>query len=638
MNVTSDVHPHVTGHECESKPPRRLGKRGLGSYLARQGTVYIFQIRLPKKLGGTADMPPVRLSLGPCAYQQARYLADILAAEARLFCEGLRALDTSDDTHFPIQPQDLLTEETPEHNLVALKTYMKIKHHEIRSSFDPRSPSQKAAMDAIKGIVRVRSEARKRETGEPFNEVIVDNADLLIDTYSKKLTASVSPESVASATSDQTVSVAPLQPPPVLPSPPAVAPPSPPAPPRPAGPVNVPFAVWVKPEELKNLGKRVPDVLLDRRYVPRPPSTAPLFSEVADEYLSARAGANEGDNKDIGTARKRLKLFIDVIGDHPADTYTFTDLQAYTNAIQYLPAKLSARAEEDDPLQLIKGNLDRSEKTLALKTIRDGYVTVVKTAIRTGATEHNYRYPLTDLTIRYPRMAERSRPTQPMSYERINAVFRTGVSSGLMEDVMLPLLGHLTGRRLGLLVHIYASDIVEKYPGVWIVDTTSIRRVDGKLRRIPLKTDASLTFFVLHDKLKEIGFIDWAVSQGEQPLFPNLMSLTDPSKSGSQYMGRLFAKAGVPRGRREVFHSLRGGQIEEMRDHEVDARSRKLQAGHEIGSDEHELYGFRSLTEHKARSLARLKLNPEIDFSVFEGLDFEAISKNTRQEGRRWPS
>ena len=75
-----------------------------------------------------------------------------------------------------------------------------------------------------------------------------------------------------------------------------------------------------------------------------------------------------------------------------------------------------------------------------------------------------------------------------------------------------------------------------------------------------------------------------------------------------------------------------------MRDQDVDARSRKLQAGHEIGSDEHELYGFKTLTERKARSLARLELNPEIDFSVYQGLDFDAISKNTRQEGRRWPS
>ncbi len=471
MNVTSRVHPHVTGHESESKQQRRLGKRGLGSYLARQGTVYIFQMRLPKKLGGTANTPPVRLSLGACAYQRARYLADILAAEARLFCEGFRALGKSDETHFPIQPQDLLTEETAEQNLAVLKAYLKMKHHEIRKNFDPSSPSQKEALGALREIIEVRQQLRAKDAGERFHQVVVSDADFLIGNATNNLMASVSQEAIAPASSEQPASD-PVQSSPVAAT---LAPPAPP--PKQAALEDVPLAVWVKRGEVKTLSGRVSEVDLDRRFVPRPASSAPLFSEVADLYLSARAGAKASTNKDIETARKRLKLFIEVIGDHPADTYSPADLQAYINAIQYLPANPSDRPSDKTALQLIQANLDRSKKSLALKSIRDGYVTVVKTALRNAAPHYGYRYLLGDMTIHYPEMAARPRPIEPLSFEKISAVMREGVRSGLLEDAMLPLLGLLTGRRLGLLVNLHGSDIVEKYPGVWVVNTTGIRLV-----------------------------------------------------------------------------------------------------------------------------------------------------------------
>ena len=51
--------------------------------------------------------------------------------------------------------------------------------------------------------------------------------------------------------------------------------------------------------------------------------------------------------------------------------------------------------------------------------------------------------------------------------------------------------------------------------------------------------------------------------------------------------------------------------------------------------DEHENYDFKSITETRARELARLPLNPEIDFSVFRGLDFDRLAKRKRKAGRQ---
>lgn len=154
-----------------------------------------------------------------------------------------------------------------------------------------------------------------------------------------------------------------------------------------------------------------------------------------------------------------------------------------------------------------------------------------------------------------------------------------GVGRGLLDEAMLPLLGHLTGRRLGLLVHLTGDDIREKYKDVWVAQTSGTIKIGKTWRRVPIKTEASSTFFVLHGYLKEMGFVDWAVARGDQFLFPELMRLVDPSKSASS-MSRLFEKAGVTEKRKEVFHSLRGGNIELMRDNKVDTRDRKLQAGH----------------------------------------------------------
>lgn len=351
--------------------------------------------------------------------------------------------------------------------------------------------------------------------------------------------------------------------------------------------------------------------------------------------MKARQGSKASENKDIETARTRFQLFIEIIGDYPVDTYEPADIQAYVNALQYWPANLSDRPKGATPLEIIAGNLGRRKLAIALNTLKDGYVTIIKSALRYGVSHFGYDYPLEGMALRYPDLARRAQTTQPLSYAKISSLLRTGVSSGLMEEAMLPLLGLLTGRRLGLLLHMRGWDIEEKFSGVWVVNTGSVRCVEGVWTREPHKTDASLTFFVLHKFFSDIGFVEWAVAQGDAPLFPNLVRLKDPSKSGSQYMGRLFARAGIEPNRKEVFHSLRGGFIEQMRDQDVDPRSRKLQAGHELGADEHELYGFKTLTELQARRLATMALNPEIDLTVYQGLDFDQMAQTRRMSGRR---
>ena len=71
--------------EVASAGSNRTGDRprGAGPHLVRTGTSYLFQIRIPKTLGGGRGSPLVRLGIGARPAADARRIADLLAAAAR---------------------------------------------------------------------------------------------------------------------------------------------------------------------------------------------------------------------------------------------------------------------------------------------------------------------------------------------------------------------------------------------------------------------------------------------------------------------------------------------------------------------------------------------------------------------------
>lgn len=125
----------------------------------------------------------------------------------------------------------------------------------------------------------------------------------------------------------------------------------------------------------------------------------------------------------------------------------------------------------------------------------------------------------------------------------------------------------------------------EKYDNVWVVQTSGSC---GSWKRIPVKNDASLNFCVLHGFLREIGFVDRDARRKDEYIFPQLMGLKDPSAGAIAHMQRLFRKAGVASWK-EVFHSLRCGNVEQTRLVELQPLTIRMQAGHQIVMDEHEL-------------------------------------------------
>jgi hypothetical protein len=386
---------------------------------------------------------------------------------------------------------------------------------------------------------------------------------------------------------------------------------------------------------------------VDRRDPPRlarpdvSASTAPLFSQLEDEYVALREDAGAADGT-ISTIRTRVKVFKDLMGDLPLDCYIPKDLQDYVNLLQYLPLQYNREGEHTAKLQkmgartaIAENKKCRTLETLGIKTMQDGYVQNVKAIVGNALGEHDLRDPFQGRKIRWPDDAKPSVKRETLDYEKLNVVFGLGVGSGYLDDAMLGPLCLLSTRRLGILPFIRGCDIDVKH-GVDIVRVNGIvfDKTQQKYVRVPYKTEDSLRFFVLHDVFRRIGFVDWAKQQGDDFLFRLLQICSDPSDVASKRINTLLKRGGARGMNIEVGHSIRHGGKDVLIEEEIDSEATRLQMGHQP-NDVHSNYGKRAeLNRKQCQELAHFELPKQIDWSMFEGLDFEAMASKPRKVGR----
>lgn len=357
----------------------------------------------------------------------------------------------------------------------------------------------------------------------------------------------------------------------------------------------------------------------------------PTFGEVSQSYIDMRIESDGEHHKDIGYLRLRRKTFIDIVGDRPVDRYRPLDLQTYVSEMQYWPANQTKRKEFSglDTREILEANRDRHLVPLSQKTLQDGYVANVKTMMRWGMQSHAYADPFAGVRLRYPKMLVPSSIREGLSAEIINRVFAEGVRSGYLDLAMLPILALVTSRRLGLLLYLRGSDIRRK-DGVWIAQTSGlIVQDDAPAELVPFKTRESTSYFVLHEFFEKIGFIEWA---RKRPgfIFEAAHIPKDPAGAASKNLNRLLVKCGAIGDNKEVFHCFRHAAIDANRDSALKPRSVRLQAGHETGADTHEGYGRKELLSSERELIAKMALPSEIDWSVFNKLDFDRLAAKRR--------
>jgi integrase len=360
----------------------------------------------------------------------------------------------------------------------------------------------------------------------------------------------------------------------------------------------------------------------------------PTFGEVSKAYIDMRIAADGGEHPDLKYLRLRRQTFIDLMGDRPVTEYFPSDLQTYVNKMQFWPANVTKRGPSQgmNTLAILEANQGLKQKPLARKTLQDGYVANVRTMMRAGMADYKYHDPLAGVKIHWPKVLKGATPREGIGLDLLNKIFSEGVATGRLVEAILPLLSVLTGRRLGLLLYLRGSDFREKH-GITVAQTSGIVFDDGHWRRVPIKTDDSATYFVMHDFLTEVGFIAWARAQRGW-LFPAAHEHSDPSKWASKALNRHMRRCGAIGGNAEVFHSFRGDAISRLRDNKMQGRTARLQAGHELG-DVHDRYGFRALSASECKRLAHVPLPKAIDWTVFQGLDFDALAAKRGGSGHR---
>jgi hypothetical protein len=100
---------------------------------------------------------------------------------------------------------------------------------------------------------------------------------------------------------------------------------------------------------------------------------------------------------------------------------------------------------------IAKNKKEHCYEPIALKTMQDGYVQIVRAIIHTATGLHRLRDPFQGFRVRWPDNAKPSVKRESIDYETLDRVFRLGVDSGYFDDAVLGPLCLLSTRRIGIL-------------------------------------------------------------------------------------------------------------------------------------------------------------------------------------------
>jgi integrase len=307
-----------------------------------------------------------------------------------------------------------------------------------------------------------------------------------------------------------------------------------------------------------------------------------------------------------------------VIGDKPLKSYVPADIQTYANVLGKIPKNrkkycvfhgLSLR-EMADKNDKLKTPYDRLSET----TI-DGYLVDFCTVWQ-GATA---AVPdVRDISVGHvtmPRSAVPAIAREGLPIEHINRWISSSAERFAEGGHFhwMPLVGLMTGMRLGELVFLQPRDFVE-IKGNLVIDLDTPLMIGDRERKRPLKTKTSKRIVAIHRILHEAGFVDWARSQ-DRWVFDHFHGAKDPADAAQKRMRYWMEQLGIHETQRAVFHSLRHNAKAWMRLH-VEDRIADFQCGH-APAGEGAKYGFRKLLPEEVRQIEKIPLPNELDLSLF---------------------
>ncbi|WP_315756012.1 tyrosine-type recombinase/integrase [Bradyrhizobium sp. SZCCHNRI2007] len=348
----------------------------------------------------------------------------------------------------------------------------------------------------------------------------------------------------------------------------------------------------------------------------------PILSVAAEEVIVEKEKAlTDKSASYIGRLRRAVKAFIGIIGDKKVSEYKPTDVQKYATTLGLLPKTWSTdkRLRDLQPLDIIK----RAERIRGLKPISRTtvaeYVAEFRNVWKVIRATHPHdvlSLAHEDLWITLPRSASRPTEREGLSIESLNKFLDVSSRRKRADDRFLPLLGVLTGARLGELVYLQVSDL-QKRGNHWTLSLVDdIEDEDGEVVARQLKTDQSRRTIALPDVIFQTGFVDWVQGLKAGTLWPQLFRTERPHATASKRMARLMKSAGVHVELIQTYHSLRHGYKDYLRSMKIDIRTIDLQVGHALDSVS-KAYGSKSLRPDEIVTIATLPLPEGLDLSVY---------------------
>ncbi len=310
-----------------------------------------------------------------------------------------------------------------------------------------------------------------------------------------------------------------------------------------------------------------------------PEADKPLLSELIDKYIQTRHKAQKAARsqnvKTVNGYRAMLALFIEIVGDKPANHLTMDDVDRYLEVIQQLPSNMKKAKRYRDlgideilnldevvPMsgQTIKNNL-RQAKSYCAWLANRGYT------VRDVAADHSYSPD--DLRKESEQRAEYSADDIQRMVDGFLAE-RSRTPRRFMsrpERFWVPLLCLFGGFRLEEACQLLVADVKQVH-GVWCIDCNWYDDKGEVVKRF--KTKNAKRVQPIHQTVLDLGFVEYVEgvkAGGSLRLFPLLTPRpSDNNKVGGNlsawwngqkgsYKG--FSKEYVSTDKDKVFHSTR---------------------------------------------------------------------------------
>ena len=253
------------------------------------------------------------------------------------------------------------------------------------------------------------------------------------------------------------------------------------------------------------------------------PGNTKKLSEVSADYIGEMVAAKIWNPKSELEKRATLKGLVEIIGDLPIDSLSYEIGRDYKNKLMKLPANRKKKARFKD--LTIDQILELEDVVpMAIKTVNNNLSTVIALinwSRKQGYLKENYFEGLkipSEKKVQDERKAfsdsDLKKMFGPETYKE--------ATKGIDHRYWVPLLGLYTGARLNEICQLHVKDI-NQVDGLWCMDINAKSEDDENPKR--LKNTASERLIPLHDKLVELGFIDYVKKQRKAKvvrLFPDL--------------------------------------------------------------------------------------------------------------------